>query len=112
MRKFALLSVLIAFGAAAAPARADFASDFAQPARAVQPKFRWWWPNALVDTNEIKAEIDQMADPGFGDAEITDVHHSVSSVLDPAGHGWCTPAWVDAITAAMQESKAKVMIID
>jgi hypothetical protein len=112
VRKFALLTVLVAFGAAAAPARADFTSDFAQPARAVQPKFRWWWPNALVDTNEIKAEIDQIADAGFGGAEITDVHHSESSGLDPAGHGWGTQAWVDAITAAMQEAKTRGMSID
>src|SRR4051812_44637561 len=112
MRKFALLMVVVAFGAAASPARADFASDFAQPAHAVQPKFRWWWPNALVDTNEIKAEIDQMAAAGFGGAEITDVHHSISSGLDPAGHGWGTQAWVDATTTAFREAKARGMTLD
>src|SRR4051812_45106930 len=99
-------------GASAAPARADFRSDFAQPSRAVQPKFRWWWPNALVDNAEIANEVDQMADAGFGGAEITDVHHSATQPLDPAGHGWGTQAWVDAITAAMQEAKARGMTID
>ena len=88
--KFALGVVL--FGLIAAPAQAaDFATDFAQPSRAVQPKFRWWWPNALVDNAEIANEVDQMADAGFGGAEIADVHHpSTSTGLDPAGHGWGT----------------------
>src|SRR4051812_7906481 len=99
-------------GASAAPARADFRSDFAQPSRAVQPKFRWWWPNALVDNAEIANEVDQMADAGFGGAEITDVHHSATQALDPAGHGWGTQAWVDAITAAMREAKVRRLSID
>src|SRR4051794_29816960 len=99
-------------GTAAAPAHADFTSDFAQPSRAVQPKFRWWWPNALVDTSEIKAELDQMADAGFGGAEITDVHHSATQPLDPAGHGWGTAAWASATQAALEKAKARGMKID
>ena len=97
MRKLALGVVLFGLVTANANAqRADFASDFAQPSRAVQPKFRWWWPNALVDNAEVQNELDQMADAGFGGAEITDVHHSITSGLDPAGHGWGTQAWIDA----------------
>ncbi len=75
---------------------AGFADSFAAPARQYQPKFRWWWPNALVDNAEIQAELDQMADAGFGGAEIADVHHSAKQALDPAGHGWGTPAWQSA----------------
>ena len=80
----------------AAPARAaerSFAEQFASPSRDVQPKFRWWWPNALVDNAELANELDQMADAGFGGAEVSDVHHSATVALDPAGHGWGTPAW-------------------
>src|SRR3954449_6440642 len=99
-------------GVAAAPAHADFTSSFAQPSRAVQPKFRWWWPNALVDNQEIANEVDQMADAGFGGAEITDVHHSATAPLDPAGHGWGTTAWTDAVQTALERAKARGMTID
>src|SRR3954447_18954045 len=53
-----------------------------------------------------------MADAGFGGAEITDVHHSISSGLDPAGHGWGTQAWVDAVQTALERAKARGMTID
>src|SRR5262249_20863994 len=39
-------------------------------------------------------------------------HHSISSGLDPAGHGWGTQAWVDATTAAFQKAKARGMTLD
>src|SRR4051794_37036803 len=111
VRKLALGVVL--FGLIAAPAQAaDFPTDFAQPSRSVQPKFRWWWPNALVDNQEIANEVDQMADAGFGGAEIADVHHSATQALDPAGHGWGTQAWVDAVQTALERAKQRGMTID
>jgi hypothetical protein len=91
---------------------AGFADAFASPARQFQPKFRWWWPNALVDDGEIQAELDQMADAGFGGAEIADVHHSARQPLDPAGHGWGTPAWQSAVQAALEKAKQRGMAID
>ena len=104
--------MLVGAGSPRPAQAADFPSDFAQPSRAVQPKFRWWWPNALVDNAEIAREIDQMADAGFGGAEIADVHHRRSPALDPAGHGWGTQAWVDAMQAALERAKARGMTID
>jgi hypothetical protein len=115
VRKTAWLVVGVTLGAigiGGAPAQADFAADFATPSRAVQPKFRWWWPNALVDNAELQAELDQMADAGFGGAEIADVHHSAKQALDPAGHGWGTPAWTSAVQAALEKAKARGMTID
>src|SRR3954469_17872927 len=51
--------------AGAAPA-ADW---FAGPAKAVRPKFRWWWPDGLVDPAEVAREIDRMGDRGVGAGE-------------------------------------------
>ncbi|MDA0184268.1 glycosyl hydrolase [Solirubrobacter phytolaccae] len=112
MRRLALLVVGVSLGVAMPAQAADFPSDFANPPREVQPKFRWWWPNALVDNAEIANEVDQMADAGFGGAEISDVHHSTSTGLDPAGHGWGTQAWVDAMQVALERAKARGMTMD
>lgn len=88
------------------------AGRFEDPARSVQPKFRWWWPNAVVDTREIEAEIDQIADAGFGGVEISDVHRSTKVPLDPEHRGWGSPAWVDAVAAALARAKKRGLTVD
>lgn len=88
------------------------AGRFAEPARSVQPKFRWWWPHGHVDVREIEREIDQIADAGFGGVEIEDVHHSVKTPLDPDNTGWGTPAWVNAVEAALKRAKKRGMTVD
>ncbi|KAF2095713.1 secreted protein [Rhizodiscina lignyota] len=76
--------------------------------------FRWWLPGGLVSTTEIRAEVSQMAKAGFGGAEIQDVHHSIDngSILDPAGHGWGTAPWLDAVSAALDEASKHDFQID
>lgn len=88
--------------------------SFASPGRAVQPKFRWWWPDGLVRPDEIRREIDQIADAGFGGAEIAAVHHSVkdTSVLDTARHGWSSAAWVEGVEAALSQAARRGLTID
>ncbi|MEU9845423.1 glycosyl hydrolase, partial [Actinomadura sp. NPDC048032] len=90
------------------------AGGFARPGAAVRPRFRWWWPDGLVDPAEIRREIDQIADAGFGGAEIVAVHHSIrdKSVLDPAGHGWATPAWNAGVEAALDQAARRGVTVD
>jgi hypothetical protein len=78
-----------------------FVREFAAPGARLRPKFRWWWPDALVDTDEIEREIDQIAAAGFGGVEIAAVTHSVSGQIDPVKSGWGTPAWADAVETAV-----------
>ncbi|MFC8197622.1 glycosyl hydrolase [Streptomyces sp. NPDC057298] len=87
---------------------------FAEPAPAVRPKFRWWWPDGLVRPDEIRREIDQIADAGFGGAEIAAVHHSVTdtAVLDTARHGWGTAAWVTGVEAALSQAARRGLTVD
>ncbi|GAA2450607.1 glycosyl hydrolase [Streptomyces glaucus] len=106
-----------AASAPAAPAATGAALDadwFGRPARAVRPKFRWWWPDGLVDPDEIAREVDQMADAGFGGAEIAAVHHSVSdpSVLDTARHGWGSRPWREGVEAALRRAARRGLTID
>ncbi|MDQ0809233.1 hypothetical protein QFZ63_000947 [Streptomyces sp. B3I7] len=114
----ALGPVLPAAGAVAAPAagtgKAGGADWFTDPARAVRPKFRWWWPDGLVDADEIAREVDQIADAGFGGAEIAAVHHSISdsSVLDTAHHGWGSKSWYTGVEAALQRAARRGLTID
>ncbi|KUN85561.1 alpha-L-rhamnosidase [Streptomyces bungoensis] len=87
---------------------------FADPARAVRPRFRWWWPDGLVDPDEIAREIDQIADAGFGGVEIAAVHHSVQdkSVLDTARHGWGGKPWRDGVEAALSQAARRGVTVD
>ncbi|WSP86621.1 glycosyl hydrolase [Streptomyces sp. NBC_01235] len=104
--------------AAAAPALAGpggpAADWFANPTRPVRPRFRWWWPDGLVNADEIAREVDQIADAGFGGAEIAAVHHSVKdkSLLDPAHHGWGSRPWRDGVEAALRRAARRGLTLD
>ncbi|MFJ9037294.1 glycosyl hydrolase [Streptomyces sp. NPDC102406] len=82
------------------------------PAAAVRPKFRWWWPDALVDTGEIAREIRAIAAAGFGGVEIAAVTHSMDEQLDTVRHGWGTEAWRAAIEAALREARKRDVVVD
>ncbi|MEU4659871.1 glycosyl hydrolase [Streptomyces sp. NPDC023723] len=98
----------------ASAGQAPGAAWFAEPPRSVRPKFRWWWPDGLVDTDEIAREIDQIADAGFGGVEISAVHHSVTdkSVLDTAHHGWGSRPWRDGVEAALRRAVRRGLTVD
>ncbi|MEU6536937.1 glycosyl hydrolase [Streptomyces sp. NPDC047000] len=87
---------------------------FANPPQAVRPRFRWWWPDGLVDPAEIAREIDQIADAGFGGVEIAAVHHSIKdkSVLDTAHHGWGSGPWRDGVESALRQAARRGVTVD
>ena len=87
---------------------------FRTPPRSVRPRFRWWWPDGLVDPAEIAREIDQIADAGFGGAEIAAVHHSIKdkSVLDTAHHGWGSAPWREGVEAALRQAARRGLTVD
>ncbi|WP_030224062.1 glycosyl hydrolase [Streptomyces sp. NRRL WC-3626] len=103
-----------ATAAATATATGPTATWFADPTRAARPKFRWWWPDGLVDPDEITREIDQIADAGFGGVEIAAVHHSIrdKSPLDTARHGWGSTPWRDGVEAALRRAARRGVTVD
>ena len=102
--------------AAAAPVTGGtgqpIAKAFAEPGAAHRAGFRWWWPHGLVDPVEIAREVDHVADAGFGLLEIADVHHSATGPLDPAGHGWGTAPWREAVQSALTRARQRGLRID
>src|SRR3954454_21900190 len=102
-------------GASSAAAGTGGAADwFAAPARSGRRRFRWWWPDGLVDPDEIAREIDQIAAAGFGGVEIAAVHHSIKdkSVLDTAHHGWGSRPWRDGVEAALRRAARRGLTVD
>jgi hypothetical protein len=114
----AVLASLPAGRAVAAPAGGDaFGRDpfgLDSVGLDARPGFRWWWPDGLVDPDEIRREIDQIADAGFGRVEIAGVHHSISdpSVLDTAHHGWGSGPWVAGVEAALRQAARRGVTVD
>lgn len=92
--------------------RGSFEGRFAAPPASAGARFRWWWPNGHVDPAEIAREVKQVASAGFGGLEIADVHHSVKSGLDPAGHGWATAPWIAGVDAALTQAAREGITID
>ncbi|MCX5321988.1 glycosyl hydrolase [Streptomyces sp. NBC_00120] len=82
------------------------------PASTVRPKFRWWWPDALVDAGEISREVRAIAAAGFGGVEIAAVTHSMDRQLDTVRYGWGTEAWRAAVEAALREAKKRDIVVD
>ncbi|WP_395106800.1 glycosyl hydrolase [Actinomadura sp. SCN-SB] len=110
----AALPLSVRPGTAAADPAPFPAAHFARPGAEVRPRFRWWWPDAHVTPAEIRREIDQIADAGFGGAEIVALHHSIKdkSVLDPVHHGWGTPAWNAGVEAALDQARKRGITVD
>ncbi|WP_217361577.1 glycosyl hydrolase [Aeromicrobium stalagmiti] len=90
----------------------SFEGRFAAPPASAGARFRWWWPNGHVEPAEIAREVKQVADAGFGGLEVADVHHSIKSGLDPAGHGWATAPWIAGLDAALTQASREGITID
>lgn len=73
-----------------------------QPSLYQSPRFRWWWPGGWADADEVRAEITDIIDAGFGGGEIGDVEDSVKVALDPKIYGWGQDRWNSAVLSAYQ----------
>jgi hypothetical protein len=80
--------------------------------RSMQPRFRWWWPGAMVEEDELRREINEIADAGFGGVEIADVYDSVSETIDPKLYGWGTQRWNDSVAVVMDEAAKRGLTVD
>ncbi|KAH9238540.1 hypothetical protein K456DRAFT_1935729 [Colletotrichum gloeosporioides 23] len=90
---------------------ADFLNNFQSPPTQFRPYVRWWWPHGAVENDEIRAEVIQMAEAGFGGVEIEDVHHSTSEGTEwhTETNGWAFEPWLDAVKVALTEANSRGM---
>ncbi|KAJ0289923.1 hypothetical protein CBS470a_004136 [Colletotrichum nupharicola] len=90
---------------------ADFLNNFQSPPTQFRPYVRWWRPHGAVENDEIRAEVIQMAEAGFGGVEIEDVHHSTSEGTEwhTETNGWAFEPWLDAVKVALTEANSRGM---
>lgn len=105
----ASVALLLAFGTLGAAvqevpaAEPAFAQEFAQ-AESAKPLIRWWWPNGLVDDDEIREQVRSIAEAGFGGAEVI---CKGSSFDGEEGTSWGSDGWLHCMEVALAEAKAR-----
>lgn len=119
-----LIGCLLALAALSpSPVRADsssfgdfstFLRQFSHPSdRAVQPRVQWWWPGSEVDPAELRRELDEIADAGFGGVEIVDVvNRRLDSVEAVAGEETVRQRWIDAGGATLHAAANRNLSVD
>lgn len=89
-------------------------AGFADPPTHVKPYVRWWWPHGAVELDEIRKEVHEIADAGFGGVEIQDAHHSIETGtnIQTETHGWGSQPWIDAFITAIESSNERGLVHD
>ncbi|TPR02379.1 hypothetical protein CAN33_0044010 [Aspergillus niger] len=91
---------------------------FASPANDVRLKFRYWLPDASVDTNTVVKDIGEAGAIGAGGVELLGLYNYGGSLApQPAGADWATydfgtPAFNSIFKASLQSAKSTGMIFD
>jgi alpha-L-rhamnosidase len=108
--------------APAVPADAHpFVRQFASATPSTGAMFRWTWPNAAVDPNELRAQVDEVASAGYKGLEIASVMFGVSGdpffgtrgySVDPDEYGYGSPRWIAAVEATLEAAKKRGLQID
>ncbi|KAL4905926.1 hypothetical protein BDW74DRAFT_177622 [Aspergillus multicolor] len=90
-------------------ATAPFLSNFRSPPIQSRPYVRWWWPHGAVDNEEIRAEVIQISEAGFGGIEIQDVHHSTPEGTEwhHDTHGWASEPGLSVVIVALDEANSR-----
>ncbi|OJZ88644.1 hypothetical protein ASPFODRAFT_130526 [Aspergillus luchuensis CBS 106.47] len=107
-------ALLIAQAAAAASSHGTFSS----PANDVRLKFRYWLPDASVDTDTVVKDIKEAGAIGAGGVELLGLYNYGGSLApqpdgaDWATYGFGTPAFNTILKASLQSVKDTGMVFD
>ncbi|MBB6634625.1 glycosyl hydrolase [Cohnella thailandensis] len=78
---------------------------FRSPSKRFRPRMRWWLPGAFMENEEIKREIEWMAEAGYGGAEIIHFFQIPNVEVKPSDYGrygFGGPEWNDRMKAALE----------
>lgn len=93
----------------------DLATAFRDPGSRLRPRFTWWWPGPAVTDTELRAEVREMAQAGFGGAQLFEtpgLAHPPNDPRPPERFLWGTPHWARRIQAALQAARDHDFRID
>ena len=68
-----------------------------------RPYTRWWWFASVIDTNDVKYQLDWLAENGFGGTEIAWVYPYGTDSLAPRQE-WLSPEWSSVVAFAKRYS--------
>ncbi|QGP80456.1 glycosyl hydrolase [Sphingobium sp. CAP-1] len=91
------------------------AKTFRDPPASVRPIYRWWLPLAAVDPDELRRELDQMADAGAGGVEVAampvpgDIGHDAAFLRE---HGFGTPRWTATLETIFEKARERNLRVD
>jgi hypothetical protein len=119
LRVAAAVAMALACGAAPAlAAPADVERDFRSADRGSGAMFRWWWPNAAVDQDELAAQLDEVARAGYKGVEIASVLGlspalgSLPYAVDPDEYGYGGPRWIASVERVLEAAAARRLQVD
>ena len=87
--------------------------NFRKPAPSAKPFYRWWWNDNRVTSEEVRREIQLMAEQGAGGVEINPIAlPEVYKDLPGKELAWLSPEWNEVLLAAVDEADKQDMIVD
>lgn len=101
------MSATIASAQQGAQATTSLAKGFKAPPTSTGPWFRYWIPGSYPTPADVRADIDAMADAGFGGAEIIDLPEQ--AYFDPDTYGWGNDRWNGLQEAAVDQLRKRGM---
>lgn len=94
--------------------------SFLNPSQYVRPRFRYWIPDASVQSSDIANDLELVKRAGAGGMELLGFYYygatqSTSLLTVPSDwtkYGWGTEAWRNLTLFTLQECKAKDLLLD
>lgn len=77
----------------------------------MRPKIRYWLPAAAMDENDLRQEIRQLEERGFGGIEVV-VLSTLSDDIARSRDGWGTENWDQMVAVIADETKKLGMSMD
>lgn len=92
----------------------DDLGSFQDPAPRVRPRFRYWLPDASVDSGRVQQNIKDAGALGAGGVEFLPFYAYGSEVpgADWATYGFGTPAYLEIFKAALQAHREAGLAMD